>query len=110
MAKQRMTATQRLLLEEQEDRERARLRAETRRQAAIELGEIVMDAGGYVLSADTLSGVIRKAVAERESATERPLTGDKLQRAKPVRQASPETGTGGDSDGERVHEHSTHAA
>ncbi len=86
MAKHKTTATQRFLLEEQEDLERARKRAETRREAAMELGEIVMDAGGYVLSPDTLSRIVRKALAELPSAGEQPALGSKQQRAKPARQ------------------------
>jgi hypothetical protein len=86
MAKQKMTAIQRFRLEEQEELERAKRRTETRRQAAIELGEIVLDAGCHVLSPDMLAGLVRKALAERESAGQQPSNAPRQQRAKPASQ------------------------
>ena len=89
MARYKMTATQRMLQGEQEDRERAKRRAENRREAAIELGEIVLDAGGYVLSAEALSILVRKAVAERDSGGGQPAKEGAPPRSKIVKSAPP---------------------
>ncbi len=110
MAKHKPTATQRFLLEEQEDLERARKRAETRREAAIELGEIVMEAGGYVLPPDSLSTMVRKAVAERASAGGQLSGAPTKQRAKSANPGAPMTPDTANVSEEDHHESSAAAA